>query len=52
LDGKGQPILWTEWPTGAVMGDWFTLAFNLPNTIVASAISQNWGIFFKKKTLL
>jgi hypothetical protein len=51
LDRIRQPILWTEWPTGAVMGDWFTLAFNLPNTIVASAISQNWG-FKKKKTWL
>jgi len=26
VDEETWPILWTERPTGAVMGDWFTLA--------------------------
>jgi len=26
LDEKKWPIIWTEWPTGEVMGGWFTLA--------------------------
>jgi len=25
-DEKKTPKLWTEWPTGAVIGGWFTLA--------------------------
>jgi len=50
-DEKRQPILWTERPTGAVMGGWFTLASKCKLSSFVHLLLCVFGLLFTERTL-
>jgi len=50
-DEKRQPILWTERPTGAVMGGWFTLASKCKLSSFVHLLLCVFRLLFTDRTL-